>query len=91
MRYPAPWRNIRYELYHQGCFPEELKNCDVKLYRILKKYGETFDDEWWYYFNRNETFIKRCPLWLSQKRVDREVPRKFEPNRKLNEFQGEKA
>jgi len=86
MRYEAPWRNIRYEQYHQGCYPEELKLYNPRLFQLIKKYGHTFDDEWWYYYNRPLTFIKRVPLWLSQKRVDRERPKKYEPNRKLEEF-----
>ena len=86
MRYEAPWRNIKYEVYHQGCYPHELETQDPQLYNLLMKYGEMFDDEWWYYVNKTETFLKRCPLWLSQKRVGQEKPRRFEPNRKLVEF-----
>jgi len=33
------------------------------------------------------THVKRLPLWQTTKRIDYEKPRKYEPNRKLAEFQ----
>ena len=92
MRYEAPWRNGWHtELYMQICTPTELESLNRKLFSLIEKYGEAFDDEWWYYYNRKKTYIKRVPLWLSQKKIYTERPKMYEPNRKLCEFCGKDA
>ena len=86
--YEAPWRNAwARNRYVQYCKPDELESLSPKLFRIIKLYGEAFDDYWFYWITRSEAYIKRSPIWFGQKSVDAEKPKKYEPNRKLEEFQ----
>jgi len=73
-------------MYIQHVTVEELQMQDPKLWQILEKYGEAFDDYWFYWISKGGKYVRRTPLWLSQKYVPCEKPRKYEPNRKLTEF-----
>ena len=92
MTYEAPWKNspFRGEPHLQYCTLEELRYQSRKLAHLIERYGEAFDDEWWYYFNKNMTHVKRLPIWQRTKRIDCEKPRRYEPNRKLSEWNGKK-
>jgi len=86
----APWRNAHgfsHAMYIQHCKPDELKMCDPKLFKIIDKHGSAFDDEWWYWISKTGRYIRRCPVWMSKKRTDAEKPRKYDPSKKLTEFQ----
>ena len=94
--YPVPWRNGYAAVWEQNlqmCFPDELKDWNPKLHGLLTKYGQAFDDEWWYYLNRKGNVVKRVPVLRTQKKIFSEkppklIPRKFEPNKKLLEVLG---
>ena len=86
--YEAPWKNspFRGNPHLQYCTIDELEMQNSKLAFLIETYGETFDDEWWYFFNKKMTHVKRQPIWQTTKRIDCEKPKKYEPNRKLEEF-----
>jgi hypothetical protein len=78
--YDHPWRNEGFGTrYNQYCTLEELKEWNNKLYNLILNFGIMFDDNWFYFRTKRGKkflgYVKRCPLWLSQKKVQCERPR----------------
>lgn len=73
--YEPPWRNKRWEPYTQCCRLDEVPN--LKLRKLLERYREAFDNQWWYYLNRGGFMVMRVPLWQKQKRIDMEKHRAY--------------
>ena len=92
MSYSGAWRNVGFfssDMYVQICKPEELQNCNPKLWQLIDKYGSAFDEDWWYFLTKTERYVRRVPLWMSNNpsgKIPCEKPRRFEPNQKLVEF-----
>lgn len=63
--YERGWRNRSYTFYTQFCYQDEL---ELKLKGLLDKYGEAFDDIWYYFYPKKKkpdsrpTAVRR-PLW----------------------------
>jgi len=91
----TPWR-CTFDRWVQYCKPDELQSIQPKLYWLIQKYGETFDDVWWYFYNKKRTYIKRTPIWMNQKRMPAEaskhskvtVHRPKKPNRVPQKLDG---
>ena len=72
--YPAsvPWRN-GWDSYTQTV---RIDDVPEKLRRLLEKYGEAFDDDWWFFMcNRGKgkgLFARRVPIWQTSKRMPAE-------------------
>ena len=75
MTYEGPWRNgdaYHSAMYNQHCRLDELEMWNKKLFTLLMRYGEAFDDVWFYWItNSTKRYVKRNPIWLrGQKRID---------------------
>lgn len=88
-RYTGPWRNtepcFKAAMYIQMCKPDELRDWDPKLFRIIMTWGSCFDDDWEYWINPKMTRIRRTPIGRG-KRTWTEKPKRYEPNQKLEKF-----
>jgi len=87
MTYEGPWRNgdsFHSAMYNQHCRLDELQSWNPKLVRLLLKYGSAFDDQWNYWItNSSKRYVKRCPIWLNQRRIDVRNRRMFHQTRLL--------
>jgi hypothetical protein len=87
--YTGPWRNtepcFKAAMYIQMCKPDELRDWDPKLYRIIMTWGSCFDNDWEYWINPKMTRIRRTPIGRG-KRTWTEKPKRYEPNHKLELF-----
>lgn len=77
----TPWHNSR-DLYTQTCRTDELPE---KLRLLLERYGEVFDDKWWYFLSSRGKFkglfARRVPIWQTSKRMPAEKWRPYPVHR----------
>jgi hypothetical protein len=81
--YTGTWRNNP-DLYGQTARIDELDLSDPQdkaLYLLLERYGEAFDQDWWYYFctrgRGKGLFIRRVPIWQTTKKMPTEKYKPF--------------
>ena len=81
MSYDPPWRN-GWEPYTQHARIDELPE---KLRLLLERYGECFDDNWWYYMctrgKGKGLYVRRVPIWQTCKKMPAEKYRPFPVHR----------
>lgn len=89
MAYSGPWRNGWSQTkYVQICRPDELEPFNPKLLALILKYKTMFDDEWHYWITKSG-WIKRAPSWLPGKTTLSEKPRRHDPTKPLDSFNGD--
>lgn len=76
--YSDTWRNTP-DIYTQTARIDELECNGLQghfLVLLLERYGEAFDQDWWYYLccrgRGKGLFVRRVPIWLTCKKMPTE-------------------